>query len=279
METLAFPFFHTDRCKFAVMCTLLHGCTGDLPGIFPELHILCLVSLHTRISVCRTGNNTHLEKALSFSDFRAQSQHSTETQRWHIQLWFLQWCLALHSSYWLKMSAYWFILTFFRTQRGKTGTKLMSNSSFARPEQTSARNLIEALGSAASYWPDWGPAQKHWQERRNSGLLNLINKHTLFLKGEKVPFKYICNPQIENTIIKHTNEEVQIATKPYILRSALNFHGGFCKTQMVSLFSGLGTLCSSHSLAVMMTLCQGTSLFNFGALCNSILTEMYLLFP
>lgn len=58
-------------------------------------HFMSLVTLHTRVSFCRNGSKTHLEKPLSFSDFRAHSEHGRFRERTcHIQLWFLQWRLA-----------------------------------------------------------------------------------------------------------------------------------------------------------------------------------------
>lgn len=67
---------------------------------------------------------------------------------------------------------------------------------------------------------------------------------------------------------------MQIAAKPYILRGALNACGRSCRAQRLPLFSELGTHVVPTNLAVMTTLCQGTSLLNFGV-SNSIFTETY----
>lgn len=87
-----FHFFHTYRWKFAViliLVTLTHWTPAR--HLYHTVRFMSLVSLHTRVSICRNGNKTHLEKALSFSDFRAQSEHGPVRENgWcYIQLCFL----------------------------------------------------------------------------------------------------------------------------------------------------------------------------------------------
>lgn len=77
-KTLAFPLFHTYRWEFAVIfITVTHTHILEIyQASSPSLHFMSLLNLHSRVGICRNGNKTHLEKALSFSDFRAQSEHN-----------------------------------------------------------------------------------------------------------------------------------------------------------------------------------------------------------
>lgn len=77
-KTLAFLLFHTYRWEFAAkFITVTHTDILELyQASFPNLHFMSLLNLHSRVGICRNGNKTRLEKALSFSDLRAQSEHS-----------------------------------------------------------------------------------------------------------------------------------------------------------------------------------------------------------
>lgn len=103
------------------------------------LPFMSLVNLHTRVSVCRGGNKTHLEKALSFSDFRAQSHHTAcHSVRERMVLYLAMISAALPGApqqlisedVWRVVNSY-----LFQDIEEKTGTEGLSTSSFTGPER------------------------------------------------------------------------------------------------------------------------------------------------
>lgn len=89
---------------------------------------MSLLNLHTRVGICRNGNKTHLEKALSFPDFRAQSEYSPVRENGSVQLCFLQWWLAppqklMFEDVWLLVNSY-----LFQNKEKETGAELMSRT-------------------------------------------------------------------------------------------------------------------------------------------------------